>query len=81
MTVSQRLIELVSAYSARVRPAILAQQKEDSISSPLGIWLLLAAAAPAAQDGTRAELESALGCSTDEARDLLERFLRRQPKA
>jgi hypothetical protein len=81
VTASQRLIELVNAYSARVRPAILAQQHEDSISSALGIWLLLAAAVPAAQGAARAELEEALGCEATVAQDLLKDFLRQQPQA
>ena len=82
MSEPSRLAELIRAYCARVRPAILAQHSKSSVSSSLGIWLLLAAAAPAIGDeGQRVELEEVLGCLSGEAAELLADFLAHQPKA
>ena len=62
-----RLAALVGSYARRVSPAVLEQQRGGSVSSALGVWLLLAACAPAARGADRAALEEALGCSADEA--------------
>ena len=55
--------ELIAAYSGRLNPALLTGQ---AVTSPLGVWLLLALVAPAAQGG-RAGLETALGATADDA--------------
>ena len=76
-----RLRGLVDAYSRRVSPAVLDQQPHGSVSSALGIWLLLAACASAADGSDRAALEEALGCPADEASQLLAAFMADPPKA
>ncbi|MGI8712183.1 MAG: hypothetical protein ACR2NR_03170 [Solirubrobacteraceae bacterium] len=38
-----RLVELVCGYARRVHPAALVQHAGESVSSPLGVWVLLAA--------------------------------------
>lgn len=76
-----RLPALVGAYAQRVSSSVLEQHREASVSSALGIWLLLAACAPVAQGADRAELEEALGCSADEASRLLAAFLTAPPPA
>lgn len=82
-----RLAELVTAYARRGLPAVLEQQPGASVWSALGVWLLLAACAGAAR-GPRAAhgphaaaLEEALGCSCDEAAELLAAFLADRPSA
>lgn len=50
-------------------------------TSPLGVWLLLAACASAAEEPERAELEGALGCSPAEAISLLRAFMEDPPAA
>ena len=55
--------ELIAAYAGRLNPALLTGQ---AVTSPLGVWLLLALVAPAAQGG-RAGLETALGATADDA--------------
>ena len=55
--------ELISSYAGRLNPALLTGQ---AVTSPLGVWLLLALVAPAAQD-SRADLEAALGTDADDA--------------
>ena len=44
----QRLGALIDGYSRRVYPAVLEQHADASVSSPLGVWLLLAACASGA---------------------------------
>jgi hypothetical protein len=44
------LAELVEAYARRIYPAVLSQHDGASVSSPLGIWLLLAACTGDAQE-------------------------------
>jgi serine protease inhibitor len=78
---SARLAELVDAYSRRVYPAVLAQHDRASVSSPLGIWLLLAACATGAQGENRTALEDVLGCTADEAGELLKAFMASPPRA
>lgn len=73
------LAVLIDAYCRRVCPAVLEQHEADSISSPLGVWLLLAACASAAADKDREELEDALGCSSTTATELLISFLADPP--
>ncbi len=76
-----RLPALVGAYARRVSPAVLDQLRGASVSSALGVWLLLAACVSAAQGSDRAELEEALGCSADEAGRLLAAFVAAPPPA
>jgi hypothetical protein len=76
-----RLVELVDAYSLLIYPAVLQQHEGSSVSSPLGIWLLLAAIATAGVGPGRKELESTLGCSASEAQALLGSFLAAPPTA
>ncbi len=56
---------LVARYASRFNPVYAA---EHGVTSPLGAWLLLALVAPAAAGAHRADLEHALGCGADEAR-------------
>jgi hypothetical protein len=56
------LAEAVAGYAARFHRAI---EPGHGVASPLGAWLVLALAAPAALD--RGRLESVLGCSIDDA--------------
>jgi hypothetical protein len=76
-----RLAALVGSYARRVSPAILDQHGQDSVSSALGVWLLLAACAPMAAGSERAELEEVLGCSAAEAARLLATFAAAPPPA
>ncbi|MGH2893248.1 MAG: serpin family protein, partial [Solirubrobacteraceae bacterium] len=76
-----RLAALVGAYGRRVLPAVLDQHREGSVSSALGVWLLLAACASAAQGSDRAALEEALGCSAEDAAGLLAAFMAAPPPA
>lgn len=78
---SGRLAELVDAYARRVCPLVLAQHEDESVSSALGIWLLLAACVTGAVGEERAALEEALGCSADQAAALLETFMSSPPRA
>jgi hypothetical protein len=77
----ERLPGLVDSYARRVSPAVLAQHRGASVSSALGVWLLLAACVSAAQGADRAELEEALGCTADEAGRLLAAFTADPPRA
>ena len=76
-----RLPALVSAYARRVSSAVLEQHRAASVSSALGVWLLLAACVSAAQGSDRAELEKALGCSAEEASRLLAALMGAPPPA
>ncbi len=75
------LAALIDAFGRRVCPAVLEQHKRNSVASPLGIWLLLAACSSGASSGDRDALEEALGCTVSEAADLLGRFLDHPPSA
>jgi hypothetical protein len=75
------LASLIDGYCRRVCAAVLEQHEANSISSPLGIWLLLATCASAAKAEDRRGLEDALGCSSLQAADLLVRFLEDPPPA
>ena len=77
----QRLGALIDGYSRRVYPAVLEQHADASVSSPLGVWLLLAACASGASGDNRGALEDALGCTVDEANDLLHAFMASPPPA
>jgi hypothetical protein len=55
--------ELISTYAGRLNPALLTGQ---AVTSPLGVWLMLALVAPAARD-SRAGLETVLGTDADDA--------------
>ncbi len=78
---TSRLVDLVDAYSRRIYPAVLEQHSGTSVSSPLGIWLLLAACTTGAVGSYLDALESALGCSAKEANELLADFLADPPPA
>jgi hypothetical protein len=81
-TASQsELVGLVDAYCRRICPAVLDQHPGNSVSSALGIWLLLAATATAASGPELAALEEALGCPAAQAAELLARFLDAPPAA
>ncbi len=75
------LAVLIDAYCRRVAPATLEQHAANSISSPLGIWLLLAACVSAAVGQDQKKLEDALGCSSAHAAELLVDFLADPPPA
>jgi hypothetical protein len=75
------LVRSVTAYSAKVREAVLAQHPGASVCSPLGVWLLLCACLRAAEDPEREELEAVVGCSQSEASVLLDAFLESVPSA
>jgi hypothetical protein len=76
-----RMPALVGSYARRVTPAVLAEHRGASVSSALGVWLLLAACASAATGSSRAELEEALGCPAKEASRLLATFMADPPPA
>jgi hypothetical protein len=69
------IVSLVDTYARRICSGVLEQHATDSVSSPLGIWLLLAACAAASAESERPALEEALGCSTSKAAVLLAGFL------
>ena len=75
------IVSLVDTYGRRICPAVLEQHASDSVSSPLGIWLLLAASATATSESERPSLEEALGCATSQAAALLAGFLAGPPAA
>jgi hypothetical protein len=79
--VSERVAALVDGYARRVYPAVLEQHHGASVSSPLGVWLLLAACVSAARGVYRGALEAVLGCSADEASELLAAFMAAPPSA
>ena len=76
-----RLAALVGAYARRVSRSVLDQHQGASVSSALGVWLLLAACAPVARGRDRVELEEVLGCSAEEAAELLTAFVAQPPPA
>jgi Serpin (serine protease inhibitor) len=78
---SDRVAALVEAYTRRVYPAVLEQHPGASVSSPLGLWLLLAACASGATGEYRSALEKALGCSTEEATRALAAVVASPPPA
>ena len=75
------IVSLVDTYARRICPAVLEQHASDSVSSPLGIWLLLAASATATSESERPSLEEALGYATSQAAALLAGFLAGPPAA
>ena len=75
------IVSLIDAYARRICPAVLEQLAGDSVCSPLGIWLLLAACASEPSGVERVALEEALGCSASQAADLLAGFLDEPPAA
>lgn len=76
-----RLAVLVDVYARRVASAVLDQHGGASVSSALGVWLLLAACAPVARGRDRVQLEELLGCSAEEAAELLTAFVAAPPPA
>jgi hypothetical protein len=80
-SVERRLVDLVDAYARRVYPAVLSQHDAGSVSSPLGVWLLLAAVTSASSGEDRRELERSLGCSAEQASELLAAFMSAPPPA
>jgi hypothetical protein len=79
--VPERLASLVDAYARRVGPAALEQHAGSSVSSPLGVWLLLAACVRGAHGEYRSALQEAIGCPADEAGALLAAFTASPPPA
>src|SRR5271166_4685374 len=73
-----RLVGLVDSFCRHVYPAVFSQQEETSVSSPLAVWLLLAACASTPK-GSR--LEPVLGCSAAGASQPLSSFLADPPLA
>ncbi|HEX3426239.1 MAG TPA: serpin family protein [Acidimicrobiales bacterium] len=80
-TAQLSLAALVDGYSRRVCEAVLEQHPDSSVSSPLGIWLLLAACSTAATGQDLKQLEEVLGCSASDAALLLAEFLEAPPQA
>jgi Serpin (serine protease inhibitor) len=78
---SERVARLVDAYARRVYPAVLEQHPGASASSPLGVWLLLAACASGATGEALTGLEKALGCSAEEASRALAAVVASPPPA
>ena len=77
--VDAALVTHVAAYSRRVRDAVLSQHQRESVCSPLGVWLLLCACLEAADGSEREQLEAVVGCSRDDAAELLNAFLAAVP--
>jgi len=75
------LVTLIDSYCRRTCRAVLDQHPGSSVSSPLGIWLLLAACSTAASGDNQRAIEEALGCTAAEATTLLSRFLKAPPPA
>jgi hypothetical protein len=75
------LAAYVTGYSGRIRRDVLAQHERESVSSPLGIWLLLCACLQGADGVERRRLESIVGCSRAEAGECLDAFLSNVPAA
>lgn len=75
------LAEYVTGYSERIRGDVLEQHQGASVSSALGIWLLLCACLQAAEGTERDQLESIVGCSREDATDCLDAFLSDVPSA
>jgi hypothetical protein len=75
------LATLIDSYSRGVSHAVLDQHPGSSVSSPLGIWLLLAACSTAASGDQLRTLERVLGCPAAEAATLLGRFREAPPPA
>jgi len=75
------LPSLIDDYGRRVCAAVLEQHPGNSVASPLGTWLLLAACASATTGADMEMLEEVLGCSTAEAAVHLRRFLDDPPPA
>lgn len=78
---SDRLIELIDGYSRRIYPAVLEHHDASVVCSPLGIWLLLAACAVGATGENLRALEDTIGCSADDALEVLRAFMARAPAA
>jgi hypothetical protein len=76
-----RVGDLVDRYARRVHPAVLEQHDGGSVSSPLGVWLLLAACATGARGADREALELALGCQAAQAGELLALVMADPPPA
>jgi len=75
------LASLIDSYCRRSCRSVLDQHQASSVSSPLGIWLLLAACATAASGDSQRAIEDALGCPAAEATTHLSRFLEAPPPA
>jgi hypothetical protein len=56
--------EMVSAYAAQFNRPLLGRH---AVSSPLGLWLLLALVGPATEGAARHDLEAVLGTTVDDA--------------
>src|ERR1700759_3512471 len=78
---ADELAGFVAGYARRVAPAGLEQHPDASVSSALGVWLLLACCVSVAEGTDRAELEAALGCPAQTASRLLTAFVAAPPAA
>src|SRR5690242_8386787 len=78
---AERLAGLIDGYSRRTYSSVVEQQDGGLVYSGLGAWLLLAACVSGASGDTRASLENALGCSADDASELLSAFMADTPSA
>ena len=56
--------QLITEYAGRLNPALLTGQ---AVTSPLGVWLLLALVVPAGPGSDRDRLEAVLGAKADDA--------------
>jgi len=75
------LARLVAGYGGRVRLAVAEQHHDSSVFSPLGMWMLLAAATVGARGGPHERLKSVVGCSAPRAQQLLDALLSDPPPA
>lgn len=64
--------DLIASYAAQFNTSLL---NHHAVTSPLGLWLLQALVAPAAEGEERAALEEVLGASADEAAALAAELL------
>jgi hypothetical protein len=67
---------VVAGYAARMHRAI---GTDHHVASPLGAWLVLALAAPAAEDDLRPGLEEILGMPVEDAADAARTLLKNPP--
>ena len=79
--IDERLARLVAGYASRVREAVAEQHQDDSVFSPLGMWMLLAAATIGARGRSHERLKTVTGCSAPRAGQFLDALLSDPPPA
>lgn len=79
--IDRRLGRLVAGYASNVRALLAEQHPDDSVYSPLGIWMLLAAATIGARGRLHERLEAVVGCPAPLAARLLDALLSEPPPA